>query len=149
MCHNRAVLSDVELTLNGELSELTRLAATVEDFCRERGLDAGIEFDLNLALEELFVNALRHGGCEGMEQAIQIRLQAASDGVRVEFCDRGPAFDPMLVPPPDLNAPLASRQAGGLGIHLVHGVMHDLTYRRSGEWNCVAMRRPFTSQKLQ
>jgi anti-sigma regulatory factor (Ser/Thr protein kinase) len=135
MWHNRAILSDALFVLNGDLKELTRLTSETEAFCRDRSLGPEVEFDLNLALEELFTNALRHGGCEGMQQAMEVRLQAAGDGVRVEFRDRGRPFDPTAAPAPDLSV------IGGLGIHLVRGIMDDLEYQRAGEWNLITMRR--------
>ena len=119
------------------MHELARLVEELERFCRESSLGEEIQYDLNLALEELFTNALRHGGCEGMEQAIRIRLETAGDGVRVEFRDRGRPFDPATAPPPDLN------RVGGLGIHLVRKIMQDFEYQRTGEWNRITMRRPY------
>ena len=136
MCHNLAILSDADFALDGSLSELARLAAETERFCRERSLDSEVEFDLNLALEELFTNALRHGGCEGMEKAVHVRLQVAAGDVCVEFRDRGRAFDPATAPPPQIG------RIGGLGIHLVREIMRDLRYQRAGEWNQITMRRP-------
>jgi serine/threonine-protein kinase RsbW len=102
---------------------------------------------VNLALEELFVNTLRHGGCEGMETAAQIRLQLDEDSVLVEFSDRGRPFDPTAVPPPNLAAPPEERQKGGLGIHFVRYCMRDLTYHREGEWNRLSMRRPLRKEE--
>jgi serine/threonine-protein kinase RsbW len=140
--HNRAILGEAIFALNGNLAELQRLAVEVAQFCREHSLDNDVAFDLNLALEELFTNTLQHGGCEGMADAVHIRLECAGDGVRVEFSDRGLAFDPVSAPGPDLESPLESRHAGGLGIHLVRKVMRDLRYRRSHEWNQISMRKP-------
>jgi anti-sigma regulatory factor (Ser/Thr protein kinase) len=136
MWHNRAILKDLEFVLDGNLNELERLAGEVERFCGQRSLDAEAQFDLNLALEELFVNAVRHGGCEGMEKAVQVRLERADNEVRVEFRDRGAHFDPTTAPPPDLS------RIGGLGIHLARGLMRDFRYQRSGDWNRITMRRP-------
>ncbi len=140
--HNRAILAHAELVLDGKLDELERLAEETRRFCAERALDSAVEFDLTLALEELFTNALRHGGCAGMERAVEIRLALAGDGVEVEFRDRGRPFDPAAAPPPDLDAPLDARPQGGLGVHLVRGIMCDLNYRRTGDWNRITMRRP-------
>ncbi len=95
---------------------------------------------MNLALEELFVNAVTHGGCEGMQNAVRIRMECFPGGVRTEFADRGRPFDSTLVPALG-QASLEERAAGGIGIHLVRQVMHDVQYRRDGEWNCVIMRR--------
>jgi len=147
MCHNRAILKDTVFALDGSLDELTRLGEETRRFCRERSLGADVEFDLNLALEELFANAVRHGGCEGMDKAIEVRLMMAADGVRAEFRDRGRPFDPTTAPRPDLEVPLASRSIGGLGIHLVREIMRDLSYRRAGDWNRITMRRPFTGEQ--
>ena len=124
-----------DLALDGSLHELARLAEELDRFCRDASLGSEIQYDLNLALEELFTNALRHGGCEGMDRAVKIRLENEGDGVRVEFCDRGQPFDPADAPPPDLS------RIGGLGIHLVRKIMQDFEYRRAGEWNRVTMRR--------
>lgn len=133
---------EAAFALNGNLAELQRLAAEIARFCREHSLADDVAFDLNLALEELFTNALRHGGCEGMEDAVHIRLEREGDGVLVEFCDRGAAFDPLSAPAPDLESPLVDRLPGGLGVHLVRQIMSDLRYRRSDEWNRITMRKP-------
>jgi len=140
--HNRAILSAATFALSGNLTELQRLQAEVARFCGEHRLDGEVAFDLNLALEELFTNTVMHGGCKGLADAVHIRLERAGDGVRVEFCDRGAAFDPIAAPGPDLESPLESRPTGGLGIHLVRKIMCDLAYRRSDEWNRITMRKP-------
>jgi anti-sigma regulatory factor (Ser/Thr protein kinase) len=124
------------------LEELECLVAETVRFCREHSLGDEVEFELNLVLEELFTNSVRHGGCAGMENAVRVRLQLQQDGVRVEYSDRGEAFDPLNAPPPDVDSPLEQRQVGGLGIHLVRQIMRDLEYHREGEWNRITMRRP-------
>ena len=105
-------------------------------------MDAEAPFELNLVLEELFTNAVRHGGCEGMKNAVAVLLRPLDDGgLAVEFRDRGRPFDPTSAAQPDIAAPLAERVPGGLGIHLVRQIMRDLEYRRAGEWNRLSMRR--------
>ena len=135
-------LSAADLTLDGDLRELERLAEEVEWFCQENGLESNIEFDLNLVLEELFVNAVRHGGCEGVKEAARVHLELREDGVRVEFADRGREFDPAQAPEPDLEGPLAGRPIGGLGLHLVRNLAKDLEYRRVDGWNHITLWRP-------
>jgi len=135
-------LSAVELTLEGDIEELERLAQEVTRFCRDNDLDEDIEFDLNLAFDELFVNAVKHGGCKGIKEAARVRVELLEDGVRAQFSDCGAEFDPTEVAPPDLKAPLNARPAGGLGLHLVRNTMEDVQYRRDGGWNHVTMWRP-------
>jgi serine/threonine-protein kinase RsbW len=131
------------LLLDGKLSELPRLAAEAARFCREHALGEDAEFDLNLVLDELFSNAIRHGGCEGMREAARVRLEMrANHDVAIEFADRGAPFDPTTAPEPDLDAPLETRAAGGLGIHLVRQIVRDLRYERVAGWNRLTMWRP-------
>ena len=135
-------MNRTELSFAGDLGEVERLAEEVKWFCRENGLLDEVEFDLNLALEELFVNAVRHGGCAGRPDAVRIRVELLQDGIRAEFSDRGPEFDPNSVPEPDLEGPLAGRPIGGLGLHLVRRTMREVQYRRADGWNRITMWRP-------
>jgi serine/threonine-protein kinase RsbW len=130
------------LLLNGKLNEIQRLVAEAARFCKENGLTEDLEFDLNLVLEELLTNAIRHGGCGGMRDAVCVRLAMLENGVSIEFADRGAPFDPTTAPEPELDAPLDQRQAGGLGIHLVRQIVRDLRYERVDGWNRLTMRRP-------
>jgi anti-sigma regulatory factor (Ser/Thr protein kinase) len=120
---------------------LERLSAWIGQFCADHGLDADVEFDLNLVLEELFSNSVRHGGCEGMGDAAHVRLRLAPDGVAVEYTDRGAAFNPLDAPEPDISAPLLERRPGGMGVYLVRRVVADLQYRRRGDSNQITMTR--------
>ena len=140
--HNQPIPYQADFSLNGELQELERLAARVAHFCAANSLDGQSEFQLNLVLEELFVNALRHGGCGGVPDSVRVSLRAEADGVRVEFRDRGSPFDPAAVGAANLHATLQERSGGGLGIHLVREIMRDFDYHRDGEWNRIDMKYP-------
>ena len=130
------------LLLDGKLTEIPRLTAETARFCRQHSLGEEVEFHLNLVLEELFANAIRHGGCEGMRDAASVQLEMLVNGVAIEFADRGVPFDPTTAPAPELDAPLETRLVGGLGIHLVRQVVRDLRYERVEGWNRLTMRRP-------
>jgi anti-sigma regulatory factor (Ser/Thr protein kinase) len=131
-----------DLVLNGNLRELERLTAETASFCRDRALGDDVEFDLNLVLEELFTNSVRHGGCDGMEGAAEFGFTIGPDGVVLEYADRGTPFDPLAAPEPDLTGPLEQRPIGGLGVHLIRQIMRDFEYQRWNGWNRIRMRRP-------
>jgi serine/threonine-protein kinase RsbW len=130
------------LILDGKLSELPRLVAEASSFCAEHALGGDVEFQLNLVLEELFTNAIRHGGCEGLAEAVRVQFETLPDGVAIEFADRGLPFDPTEAPVPDVDGPLETRQIGGLGIHLVRQIVRELRYERVDGWNRLTMRQP-------
>ena len=138
--HNQAIPYEADFSLNGDLRELERLSGEIGRFCSENSLSGDVEFQLNLVLEELFVNTVRHGGCEGVANCARVRLAPRADGVQVEFADRGVPFDPTTAPAVDIDAPLEERRGGGLGIHLVREMMRDIRYERAGEWNRMNMR---------
>ena len=129
------------LSLAGNFSELARLSAATAGFCRENALSPDIESDLNLVLEELFVNSLKHGGCDGMAEAVQVSFTLQPHAVVLDYADRGGPFDPTQVPAAGLAAPLAARAEGGLGIHLVRQIVRDIEYHRVDGWNHLRMRR--------
>jgi serine/threonine-protein kinase RsbW len=140
--HNQQILYKADFFLNGNLGELERLAAEISRFRAACSLSEEVEFDLNLALEELFVNSVRHGGCEGLENSTRVRIGCEGGFVRVEFHDRGRPFDLTGMSEPDTHSPLEGRRAGGLGIHLVRSFMREVEYRRAGDWNQVTMKCP-------
>jgi len=145
--HNQAILTDADVVLNGRLDALKALVAETTQFCRENSLGDDAVAELNLVLEELFTNSIRHGGCAGMQNAVRIRLQLQDDGVHLEYSDRGVPYDPLRAPPPQLATPLEQRRLGGLGLHLVRQLVCDLEYRRDGNWNRITMRRPTESRR--
>jgi anti-sigma regulatory factor (Ser/Thr protein kinase) len=135
-----AVLTDAVLTLQGSTKELSRLAGWLEQFCREQGLDGDIEFRLNLTLEELLTNAIRHGGCEGMPDAASIGLRRDGGDLMVDYSDAGRPFDPDEAPLPDLAAPLMERKSGGLGLHFIRQMTREFEYHRVDDRNRITMR---------
>ena len=143
-----AILYDTEFFLNGNLRELDRLADQIGRFCSAHALGNDVAFELNLVLEELFVNSVRHGGCESVHNAVRVRLGVAA-AIALEYRDRGRPFDPTSAPAPDIDAPLEQRSPGGLGIHLVRQLMREVEYRREGDWNQITMKlRPTETEAL-
>ena len=92
----------MELNLAGDLKQLEHLAVSIRRFCEEHALGEDVDFRLNLVLEELFTNSVRHGGCKGMALAASVQLRREDRDVLVEYADRGQPFDPEDAPPPDL-----------------------------------------------
>ena len=77
-----------------------------------------------------------HGAAAGVDALV---LAVAVDAGRVvlDIRDNGAAYDPLAHPPPDLEADIAQRPIGGLGIHLVRELSQDVQYRRQDGWNAL------------
>jgi serine/threonine-protein kinase RsbW len=132
----------LRLRLVRDPRELSRLAGEVQAFLGRHPPLAGLGHPLQLALEELVSNVIRHAADEGIPLDIDVALEPARDGVHVRIEDDGPAFDPLAVAAPDVEAPLERRTLGGLGIHLVRHVAADLSYARRAGRNCISLRIP-------
>ena len=66
----------------------------------------------------MLLNIANHGDGERMPQ-IEVTLASKPAAVTIDVIDDGRAFDPLHdVAPPDVDAPLQERPAGGLGLHL-------------------------------
>ncbi|MBK6416956.1 SpoIIE family protein phosphatase [Thermomonas sp.] len=102
--------------------------------------EAGIEprriHDAQVIVEELVCNLMDHGAAAGVDALV---LAVAVDAGRVvlDIRDNGAAYDPLAHPPPDLEADIAQRPIGGLGIHLVRELSQDVQYRRQDGWNAL------------
>jgi len=86
---------------------------------------------LELAAEELGLNAMTHGRPTQGEGAVELSIEVVSEGeVRLTVLDDGEAFDPTALGAPDTDAPLEDRRVGGLGVHLVRQMADGVTYER-------------------
>ena len=118
----------------GQLAGVTR-------FVRENcGAPPGSETNrLDLVVEELFLNIALHGSPGG-----PVRIICAPDGpgiVALEFSHGGPPFNPATdAPEPDLDAPLADRRIGGLGLFLVREMAEAVDYRREDGMNRLTVK---------
>ena len=98
-------------------------------------------FAVNLALEELVTNTISYGFADGSEHSITISLHVDGPDLHVRMEDDAKAFNPLESEGPDLDASLADRPIGGLGIHFVRTKMDDIRYERVGARNVLTMRK--------
>jgi anti-anti-sigma factor len=59
--------------------------------------------------------------------------------IQIRFEDVGPPFNPLERPAPDLDAPIAERPVGGLGLVLVRHLVERWDYARVGAANVVTL----------
>ena len=94
------------------------------------GLAPKAEFAINLCVEELFLNAIRHGRAN----RAKISIRSESDGVRLEFVDDGAPFDSAAAPARRIRDHSEDFQIGGYGTGLLRKFSRRMSYTRgSGE----------------
>jgi anti-sigma regulatory factor (Ser/Thr protein kinase) len=105
------------------LAELRRIGAFVEGYCADSGLARARCLRLNLVLEELFVNTVRHGHRGESEAPVWVILEAQPRAVHLTYEDTGPGFNPFAYR-------VQMGKIGGLGVLLTRELTaaRDYTY---------------------
>lgn len=111
------------------LDRLRALRRFVEEFCSEADLAGDHCLRLNLVLEELFTNTVRHGHRGDSDAPIWVALSAGPSGLTLTYEDTAPPFNPYGTPPdapPDTTVKM--RKIGGLGVLLTRKLATSREY---------------------
>jgi serine/threonine-protein kinase RsbW len=117
------------------MEEVGRLNAGVAAFTREQAIPDETVSKLQVVLDEVLTNVAQHADAE----FVIIDLWLSESMVRLTITDDGQPFNPLAQAPPDTSLGLHDRQIGGLGIHLVRGLMSEIEYRYVNGQNVLAM----------
>jgi len=110
------------------------------DFVRTGALEASLPQarigELDLLIEEIFMNVCCHAYPDGRQGVVKLTYSVPAPGeLSLEVADQGVEFNPLTAAPPDITLNLESRPIGGLGIFLVKTLAPSITYRRDRDWN--------------
>jgi len=123
-----------------DLAELNRLAADIELFASEHGVDHATAHSFNLCLDEVFTNSVSYAFGDGRHHEVRLELRATPKEIVAIIRDDGKAYDPLIqAPAPDFHSPIEDRRIGGLGVHFVKTLMARVHYRRENGWNILEM----------
>jgi serine/threonine-protein kinase RsbW len=125
----------------GDAAQLPILNRFLQEFWSAAQLPPAQALNVELALEELFMNIVMHGARPGLTPRVEVSLAVGAHGLTMTVEDNGPQFDPLKLPSPDLTTSLAERPVGGLGVFLVRRVMDTVSYHRVGACNRLTMTK--------
>jgi anti-sigma regulatory factor (Ser/Thr protein kinase) len=101
----------------------------LEAFCADAGVARQACLKLNLVMEELFLNTVKHGHRGGSDAPVWITLVAGNGAVRMTYEDRAAPFNPFGSATRELLEALSEiRREGGLGVLLAHGLAAETDY---------------------
>jgi anti-sigma regulatory factor (Ser/Thr protein kinase) len=124
------------LTLPAKTESLRGVTRFVREGAREANLPEAQMDELDLLVEEIFMNIARHSYPDGASGVVNVMYSVSGPAeLVVEFSDQGVEFNPLALSAPDLVLDLAERRAGGLGVFLVKEFADSLSYRREQGWN--------------
>lgn len=105
------------------LEELGNARRFLEGFCADAAVERQSCLKLNLVVEELFLNTVKHGHRGGSDEPVWITLSGGGEAIRITYEDRAPPFNPFASTTREMLEALAeTRREGGLGVMLAHGL---------------------------
>lgn len=114
-------------TFTRSLDELKRIVAFTDDVFAREEIDPSMRYVVDLCVEELFVNLITYNTETDADVLIEMRRH--DDGVEVSLTDFDvDRFDPTVVEPVNVTAPLEQRTPGGLGLFLVLKMADSIHY---------------------
>jgi serine/threonine-protein kinase RsbW len=125
----------IKATFSNPTHALAGATRLLDRVGREYGLPSEVLTDLRIAMDEVVTNILKYAWRDEGSHDLTIECQVGGGRLQTTIEDDGVAFDPLLAPAPDLNAPMATREIGGLGVHFLKHLMRDVAYERVGGRN--------------
>jgi len=123
-----SVISAAAATFPARAVELRRIGTFLNDFCTRQGIGREHCLRLNLVVEELFTNTVRHGHRGDSDSPVWLSVDAGPTAVHVVYEDIAPPFNPyaLLASAPDTT--LSLRRVGGLGVLLTRELASSRDY---------------------
>jgi anti-sigma regulatory factor (Ser/Thr protein kinase) len=118
-----------QLVLGSRLSDMERLPVWVESLAAAYGIAENVKFAINLCLEEVVSNVIRHGYRGKAEQLVTVQCTSPRAGYLVFTVDDDAApFNPLAGTALPTIGEQDEGQIGGQGIRLLRGFAATLEY---------------------
>ena len=128
------------LTVAAANGNLHTVMAFVDDFLEKHDCPMKAQMQLDLCVEEIFVNIANYAYGSGSGDA-RICITYAEGTVTITFADGGVPYDPLAKPDPDITLSAEERQIGGLGVFLVKKNTDRVDYRYEDGKNILTLTK--------
>jgi len=124
------------LNLRSRLSELAQLHPWIERLASRHMIPASTQFAINLCLEEVLSNIIRHGYSGEPDHSIAVHFASPQNDYFVFVIeDEASPFNPVDAPELPALSPLDEIQIGGQGIRLLRRFADALEYQATPTGN--------------
>lgn len=126
---------------NAEVNELQNVQSFVIETLSDLHLEMKLQNQLNIVIEELFVNIANYAYENGGE--VEIKVEAKMNEISITFIDSGMKFNPLEIDDPNIDAKAEERRIGGLGIFMVKNMMDDIKYKFENNQNILTIVKKY------
>ena len=142
MPHGERGMGMKTLTVAATTENLEQVIAFVDGVLAEYGCPMNIQFQIDVAVEEIYVNIAHYAYRPDVGPAT-VCCQVEEDPLQViiQLMDSGRPYDPLSREDPDVTLSAEEREIGGLGIYMVKSSMDDVSYRYEDGKNILTIRK--------
>lgn len=106
------------------------------------GTSEGVKSQLDIAVEEIFVNIAKYAyGDEKGKAVIKFSFDEDTKTITLVFEDKGMPYNPLEKPDPDITLSANERKIGGLGIFMVKKFTDNMEYSYENETNILTITK--------
>jgi len=118
------------IEIKNDVLELERVGQQILQDVTSGGFSEEEVFAIHLALEEVLVNALKHGNKNSPDKKIAIEYDITDDKFEITVTDQGDGFEPERIPDPRDDENLC--KTSGRGMLLIRSYMDKVEYNDKG-----------------
>jgi serine/threonine-protein kinase RsbW len=150
-------LKGLSFSIDSHLGNVSLVAVAVNRICVQLGLDDLSAGQVELCIAEAATNAIRHAYHGEPGHTVVIALAAGTDQLNIEVSDSG---TPMPVEQEQRllygtqaiefqTTDRSSLSEGGRGLQIIHDLMDEVSYVRSGNMNRLIMRKQLVAPEME
>jgi serine/threonine-protein kinase RsbW len=127
---NVAVREKIDLELPSDLTLMNAVLEYLLDRVAKLGLVQIEQSNLFVALDEAFVNAVKHGNRQDPEKLLRVTAELSAREAIFTIEDEGEGFDVAEIPDP--RDPANLFKSSGRGVLLIYNIMDEVEYSERG-----------------
>ena len=132
-----------EIILKSNSENLDSIMIKIEEYLEDKNIAMKSKLQLELIIEEIFVNICNYSYEKEGEIKIQYCLLEDPLRIIVNFIDCGMEFNPLNQEVPDLTLDADEREIGGLGLTIVKKNADRLDYKYENNQNILTIEKIF------
>ncbi|MBF0551278.1 MAG: ATP-binding protein [Deltaproteobacteria bacterium] len=130
-----------QITRPAKIEYLEEFCNFVSDQVAAHGASMKVIHEVDLAIDEAATNIINYAYEDAAgDLTVSISLEEPKTLV-IDLIDHGKPFNPLTIPPPDLESDIDHRPIGGLGLHLIRKFTDSVSYRREDDKNILTFRK--------
>ncbi|MBO6052794.1 MAG: ATP-binding protein, partial [Clostridia bacterium] len=136
------LFSPNELEVEAVIDNLPVVRSFVERHLEEAECSARSQMQIDLAVEEIFVNIANYAYAPDIGKAtVRVEVSEEPVAVTITFIDHGIPYDPLAKTDPDVTLSAEEREIGGLGIFMTKKTMDDVAYEYKNGQNILTLKK--------